>query len=582
MRRRIGIFWKYFIAYSATVTVVILVLAVLMNATIRDQYQEIISGELRKYAPFAGEALKGAFQDDLIDVEPLVKELSKQTSARITLIATDGEVLSDSEMDPALMENHYGRSEVKEALAGRIGKSDRYSKTLSERMSYVAVPVVMDGEVKGVVRVSLKTQSVELIVEMVTRRVVLFSVVIWGVALVLTFLFSTIFSSSVKQMVGLTKRVASGDFSERAAVKSQDELGELATGLNDMSQELQSLFSQLQIQRDELDAIIGSMTEGVLVLDSHLCVRLANDSLRKIFDIKSETTGKSYVSVISSPAAKEMIEELSASGHVDRRRLELDNRIIAGSGIALAGVREGTGSYVLVFHDITADVRLENIKAEFAANASHELRTPLTAIKGYLESFEEEDPETQRTFIQIVRRNVDRISNLVSDLLLLSRLESPTPASGQEKVDLPGIVEDVIKLIERLARDKEIEIKVDIKPGTAINGDPFLLEQMLINLLDNAVKYTEHGEVTLRARQTGKRVVIQVLDTGIGIAKEHIPRIFERFYRIDKARSRELGGTGLGLSIVKHIVQLHHGEIQVDSHPESGTTFTIYLPAAYQ
>jgi two-component system phosphate regulon sensor histidine kinase PhoR len=346
-----------------------------------------------------------------------------------------------------------------------------------------------------------------------------------------------------------------------------------------MSRRLQSIFSQLQTQHDELDAIIDSMTEGVLVLDSQMRLRLANNSLRRMFAIKGNPEGRSYIELIRSTAMKEMMEELSAGGHVERRRMEMDDRIIMGNGVALEGASGEPESYVLVFHDITSDAQLENIKAEFAANASHELRTPLAAIKGYLETFEEEDPETQKAFMQVIRRNVDRISNLVSDLLLLSRLESPEPRFSMEEVDLLRIADDVMKLVERAAQDKDIQLKVDITPEIAINGDSFLLEQMLLNLLDNAVKYTKHGEVTLRARQTDERVIVQVVDTGTGIPGEHIPRIFERFYRVDQARSRKLGGTGLGLSIVKHIVQLHNGEIQVESHPASGTTFTIYLPA---
>ena len=573
-----GIFWKYFIAYSATVTVVILALAIFMSATIRGQYHEAISGDLKKYVPFAGQALKDTFGTPGAEMDHLIKELSRQTTARITLIATDGTVLGDSEKDPALMENHYARPEVQDALEGRIGESARHSVTLGEEMSYVAIPVIDNGEVKGIVRLSLKIQAVELLVRMITSRIVLFSMIAWGVALILTFFSSRVFSSWVKQMVDLTKQFAGGDFSNQAVVKSRDELGELAAGLNDMSQKLQSSFTRLQTQHDELDAIIDSMTAGVLVLDSRLNVRLANNSLKQMFAIKGDLQDRSYTEVIRSVAITQMVDELSTSDHVERRRIEQDSRIIMGNGIALMDAEENAGSYVLVFHDITSDAQLENMKAEFAANASHELRTPLAAIKGYLETFEEEDTETQQAFIQIIRRNVDRINNLVSDLLLLSRLESPAAVSGLEKANLLSIAEDVMKLIERLARGKNIELKVDIEPGIVINGDPFLLEQMLLNLLDNAVKYTESGEVILRARQVSEKIVIQVLDTGMGIPKEHMPRIFERFYRVDRARSRKLGGTGLGLSIVKHIVQLHHGEIHVESRPAGGTDFTIYIP----
>jgi two-component system phosphate regulon sensor histidine kinase PhoR len=310
---------------------------------------------------------------------------------------------------------------------------------------------------------------------------------------------------------------------------------------------------------------------------------------------------------------------------VKGKRIEFGTRIFLGSGCVyevnqssqpFKAEGEKENRFVLVFHDITTDVQFERIKADFVANASHELRTPLAAIKGYLETFEDEDPETQRRFTAVIRRNVERMSHLVSDLLLLSRLESPNPQLNFEKVNLLDVAEDVTKLVERFAKDKGIDLKIEIEPDVTVNGDSFLLEQMLLNLLDNAVKYTKHGEVILRARNEpnfssklffrkekfdqkkirgikssiirnteesifneGEKVIVQVEDTGVGIPPEHLDRIFERFYRVDKARSRELGGTGLGLSIVKHIVQLHDGEIHVDSQPGRGTTFTVYLPA---
>jgi two-component system phosphate regulon sensor histidine kinase PhoR len=288
LSRRIGIFWKYFIVYSATATVVIFVLAGLMNVTIRKRYQEIISDELRRYALFAGAAFRTTFDGEPGEADRLAKDLGRQTGARVTLIMPDGTVLGDTEKDPTQMENHSERPEIKKALSGEIGTSIRYSTTLKEKMSYVAVPVVDDGEIRGVVRVSLRLQAVELLIKESTRRTVFLSIAIWVIALILTFLFSSVFSSSIKQMVSLTKRFAGGDLSKRAIVKSRDELGELAAGLNDMSQELQSLFEQLQTQRDELDAIIDSMSEGVLVLDRQLRVRLANNSFREMFSIEGD------------------------------------------------------------------------------------------------------------------------------------------------------------------------------------------------------------------------------------------------------------------------------------------------------
>lgn len=405
----------------------ILILAASMNAAIQRRYEDIVFDDLRKYAVFAGEAFRTTFDSEPENAQRITRELGTQTGARITLILPDGTVLGDSEKDPAQMENHSGRPEIKEALSGKAGSSIRYSTTLKEKMTYMAVPVVKDGKIIGVVRVSLKLRAIKLLAKEHTRRIALISVAAWIVALILTFLFSSIFFSSVKHMVDLTKRFASGDFSGYAMVKSRDELGELATGLNEMSQRLQSLFSQLHSQHDELNAIIDSMTEAVLVLDSQMYIRYTNNSFKEMFSIEGDVAGRGYMEVVRSVALKEMIDDLMEAGQITGRRLKFAERILMVNGVVFKGDRGNKYMAVLVFHDITSDIQLENVKADLVANASHELRTPLAAIKGYLETFEDEDAETQESFIRIIRRNADRMSSLVSDLLLLSRLESSTP-----------------------------------------------------------------------------------------------------------------------------------------------------------
>jgi len=577
LRPRFGITWKYFIACSAIATIAIFTIALLINGVVRDRYRRWTADKLKVHALLAAEIFKNALNEAPEKADLLAKEIGRSTGLRITLIDPMGTVLADSERDPLTMENHSGRPEIKKALKGEIGMSTRYSTTLGEMMSYVAVPVIEEGRIRGVVRVSLKTREVNLLIGEITDRVLLLSIIMWAVALALTFLFSSLFSSSVRRMVALTRKIAEGDFTVRTAVRRRDEMGSLAEALNEMARKLQSLFEQLQTRYDELNAILNSMSEGVLVLDRNLNVKLANNRLVEMFSVEGDITGRGYLEVIRCADLKVIVDDLIREGKVIGRRMKLSGRTFTVNGSSFEG-EGGERWLVLVFHDITSDVQIERIKADFVANASHELRTPLTAIKGYLETLEDEEPETRRKFIGIIRRNVERMSNLVSDLLLLSRLESSEPHLAMERIDLGEISVDVMKLIEREAERKGIELNMDVNPESIIVGDPFLIEQMLLNLLDNAVKYTERGEVTLRIDRERGRVKIQVSDTGVGIPSEHLPRIFERFYRVDKARSRELGGTGLGLSIVKHIVRLHGGEIRVTSCPGSGTTFTVYLP----
>lgn len=579
LRPRFGITWRYFIAYSTVATIAVFTIALLINGVVKDRYRRWTSDKLKIHALLAAEIFKDAFNKDHREADRLSKEIGRSTGIRITLITPDGTVIADSERDPLTMENHAGRPEIRRALKGEIGMSSRYSTTLKEMMSYVAVPVSDGKEVRGVVRVSLKSREMSILIDEITDRILLLSIIMWAVALALTFLFSSLFSSSVRRLLSLTRRIAEGDFTARAILKRRDELGSLSDALNEMARRLQSLFEQLQAGFDELNAILNSLSEGVLVLDRNLNVKLANDRLIEMFPIEGDITGKGYLEVIRSADLKGIIDDLLREGRVMGRRMEFGGRTFTVNGSSFEG-KKGKRWLALVFHDITSDVQIERIKADFVANASHELRTPLTAIRGYLETIEDEEPETRRKFIKVIQRNVERMSNLVSDLLLLSRLESSEPHIRTERVDLHEISGDVMKLVEKEAVRKGLKLKMEVEPGTLVIGDPFLLEQMLLNLLDNAVKYTERGEVKLKGEREKEGVRIQVSDTGIGISPEHLPRIFERFYRVDKARSRELGGTGLGLSIVKHIVILHGGEIRVTSRPGSGTTFTVYLPSS--
>lgn len=581
MSRKIGIFWKYFIAYSAIATLVIFAFSIIMNMMIQKRYQEIPYDELKDYAIFASEDFKKAFDIEPAEADKMVKELGKQTKVRITLIEPDGKVIADSERNPEKMENHRDRAEIQAALSGEVGSIARYSTTIEEKMGYVAIPVLENGTIKGIIRISLKLGTLEIITKDLTRRVILISFAIWIINLILTLLFSSLFSSSVRKLVNLTKDLAKGDFSKREVFKGNDEISEINSGLNDMARRLQSMFNQLQTQRDESNAIINSMVEGVLMLDGNLNVRFVNNSFKNMFSIEREMVGRSYMEAFRLASIKEMVDEILLSDYIKGKRMEFGGKVIQGNGMKFKGDSENAGGLVLVFHDITADVEIDKFKADFVANASHELRTPLTAIKGYLETLEDEDLATQKDFIQIIRRNVDRISNMVSDLLLLSRLEAPVPQINMEQVDLLNIAENVAKLISRAAKEKGLNLKIDIEPDMVVYGDAFLLEQMLLNLLDNAVKYTEQGKIMLKASKNAEKVIIQISDTGVGIPQKHLPRIFERFYRVDRGRSRELGGTGLGLSIVKHILQLHNGEIQVESRIGIGTTCNIELPKQF-
>jgi two-component system phosphate regulon sensor histidine kinase PhoR len=366
---------------------------------------------------------------------------------------------------------------------------------------------------------------------------------------------------------------ASGDFNARVFLKNKDEIGQLADTLNQTAEQLKNSFSELSRQKEELNSIIVSLKEGLLVLDRRGVVLRSNESFRTLAACDS-ADGKFYWEVLRSPDFTELIDrakkqKLSLTGEVS-----LDPRVYACSVTLL----ESGEKIVAVFHDITEIRNLERVKRDFVVNVSHELRTPLTAIKGFVETLDEEADEGARRYLDIIKRNTNRLINIVNDLLVLSELEEKSKLE-LETVDLRRLTGDILKIFEPRIKQKGLTISSEIPDALPfIKGDPFKLEQMFVNLLDNAIKYTEKGQIRLTIGSADAKVTILIADTGIGIPKDDLARVFERFYVVDKSRSRKFGGTGLGLSIVKHIVLLHNGSIDVESGPDTGSRFFITLP----
>jgi two-component system phosphate regulon sensor histidine kinase PhoR len=336
-----------------------------------------------------------------------------------------------------------------------------------------------------------------------------------------------------------------------------------------------SLVDELRQQREALDAIVGSIQEGLAVLDNSGVIVLANESFRRVCADR-DAVGKHYWEVIRDPHVAGLVKSVGPGQSMATRRCDLGGRDFVCS----AGFLPAAERLVLTLHDVTEISRTAEVKRDFVQNVSHELRTPLTAIKGFAETMQPTIDEANRPYLETIIRNTDRLVSLVQDLLTLSELEERGTELQLEDVDLKEIAVQMLRLFEKRARDKEIELKLSATDaGGLLRADRFKLEQVFINLLDNAVKYTDKGEVELALSREDGKAVIRVRDTGPGIAPEHLPRLFERFYVVDKGRSRQLGGTGLGLSIVKHIVLLHGGEVSVSSTPGAGTTVTVTLPA---
>jgi two-component system phosphate regulon sensor histidine kinase PhoR len=472
------------------------------------------------------------------------------------------------------MENHSHRLEVVEALQGKTGKSVRFSSTANEDMLYVAVPIEKNGKITGVIRTSLYLKDIDKLLTKLNYHVAWVSLGTVLIALLGALLISNNIVQPIKNLTSAARKVASGDFSVRVFLKTKDELRELADNFNRMNEEMQRMFTELGQQKEELNSIIDSLQEGLLVLDKQGRVIRSNESFQKIIGNQA-VEGKLYWEIMRNPRLAELLKNAGGKKRKFMEELTLGDRVFMCS---VTPLERGEG-IVSIFYDITEIKNIEKIKKDFVINVSHELRTPLTAIKGYAETLRKEvDTAPGNKYLEIVERNTDRLINIVNDLLLLSSLEEKA-ALELEDIDLGGFLENVIRIFDQRLKDKQLSLVIDVKENLPpIKADLFKLEQMLVNLLDNAVKYTDRGEITVSMDVHDKRVRIQVRDTGIGIPKDDIPRIFERFYVVDKSRSRKSGGTGLGFSIVKHIVLLHHGTIEIESALGKGTSVTVTLP----
>ena len=568
-------FSKIFIGYLLIIFALSSLTLVLSLNTIREFYRDTLTDHLRTLAyTLNSETARLLDTGRANQLDGFIKTVGSKIQTRITVIATDGTVLADSEENIQSMENHSHRPEVVEALQGKTGKSIRFSSTVSRDMLYVAIPLEKDGQIAGVIRTSLFLGDIDNLLTKLNYHVAGISLGIVFIALLAAFLISNSVVRPIRHLTLAARKVASGDFSARVFLKTKDELRGLADSFNRMNEEMEKMFSELGQQKEELESIIDSLQEGLLVLDKQGRVILSNESFRKI--IRNQAVeGKFYWEIMRNPRFPELLKKAGLEKKKFTEDLTLADRVFMCSVTPLQG---GDG-IVSIFYDITEIRNTEKIKKDFVINVSHELRTPLTAIKGYVETLRKEVGTTPgNRYLEIVERNTDRLVNIVNDLLLLSSLEEKA-ALELEDIDLGGFLENVIRIFDQRLKDKQLSLVIDVKENLPpIKADLFKLEQMLANLLDNAVKYTDRGEITVSMDVHDKRVRIQVRDTGIGIPKDDIPRIFERFYVVDKSRSRKSGGTGLGLSIVKHIVLLHHGTIDIESALGKGTSVTVTLP----
>lgn len=505
--------------------------------------------------------------------------------SRITIIDYNGKVLGESQTDYNRMENHLDRKEVQQAVQGKTGEDVRFSTTLRMDLLYIAVP---SSQTDSIIRVSVPLVQLKKI----DMQIWLYSILGMIAGLLLTtllaFRFASTISKPIRELIFASKEIADGNYSKRVAVQSKDELGQLAATFNEMAGELDKTVADLTDKNMKFDAILNSMTNCFVAVDTKMRIILINSIATRFFGLGDEDVlGRKLIEVIRNHQINEIIQQTITSNSSSVTELFLGMREEGIFRVYASPIKSANGSDInsggiITIHDITTMKKLEQIRTEFVSNVTHELKTPLTSIRGFVETLRSgavNDADIAAKFLEIIDIEAERLTMLINDILQLSEIENNFSDTNIGKHNLSDIISDVVSILQGSADKKNVSLIVEAAPKITIQVNRNRIKQMLINLIDNAIKYNvENGSVRIKAFKADGRLVISVADTGIGIAEEHLSRIFERFYRVDKGRSRNMGGTGLGLSIVKHIVNLYDGDINVKSEPGKGTEFIVQLP----
>ncbi len=584
--------WQVFAPFVTITLLALLAASWLFSGTLdqfhTEQTRQELEARARIVAAQVGEHLR---PEEMRRVDALCKKLGALSLTRLTVILPDGRVLGDTSEDPQQMDNHASRPEVVAALGGVVGTATRYSHTVQQKMMYVAVPVTESGRIVGCVRTALSLARVDRARQAVVSQLTGIALAVGLAASLLSFALVRRISRPLAEMRDGAQRFARGELTGRLPLYASEELAGLAEAMNLMASQLDERIRAVVGQRNEQEAVLASMIEGVLAIDREEKILRLNQAAAALLDLPPEgVVGRRIQEVLRKPDLQKFVAEAMRSAHPIETEIRLlirgEERFLQTHGTPL---RDATGREIgvlVVLNDITRLQRLENIRRDFVANVSHELKTPITAIKGSVETLLDgalTEADSAPRFLEIIARQADRLNAIIEDLLALSRIEQEEEKSGIQlaEVNVAVVIQSALQSCQVKARDKQVRFTVECPSDLHCQANALLLEQALINLVDNAIKYSGEGgaiRIAVHAAATGLEIIVR--DFGCGIAREHLPRLFERFYRVDKGRSRKQGGTGLGLAIVKHIVQAHGGQIAVDSTPGEGSTFTIQLPKA--
>ncbi|MGL4853775.1 MAG: ATP-binding protein [Lentisphaeria bacterium] len=582
------LFFKLFPAFVAIAFLGIVPIIILCSDMISQVYYQNVEQDLRDKAYILHDDLLNVAADHNSPSVHKVKQLAQNVAMRLTVIDMNGKVIYDTNYDYTKMDNHANRREVNDAMKGITSYETRYSDTLKTDMLYFAQPLMRDIKRVGVIRMAVPITALKESVSQMVVKLTYFGILI---AIILTLCGTYIakkFSEPMEKLYRGVKNYANGNFSQKLHIESADEIGGVANAVNSIGEKLQKSVEALAIQNNQAKAILKSMKEGVLAVSTNLKVIKVNASACQMLGLnKSSVEMQNINDALRNPVLVNFIEKIIAEQHfveqdcfiygTKETHLHLkgtplktdDNRTIIGA--------------VVVMNDVTHLRKLENMRKDFVANVSHELRTPISAMKGAIETLEDgaiNDINDAKYFLKMMNKNCNRLSSLIEDILALSRLEDNQDSQSEtENWSIASILRDSIETCSNRANSKNITISFDCSDSLEWKVFPSLLQQCITNLIENSIKYSDQNKhISIQASITEQGLKISVQDQGFGIEPAEQERIFERFYRVDKSRSTNIEGTGLGLAIVKHIVNIHHGKIELNSEIAKGSIFSIYIP----
>lgn len=601
--------WQIFPANLIIVLGAILAVSLYGSSALQDFYIQESIIDLEARARLIKSNVADCLQDDkALELRKFSKIAGRDSHTRITVIDVEGVVLADSNEEPESMDNHKSRPEIVAAFTGEVGSAIRHSATLGESMLYVAIPVFQNGQFienlsgellgKTVLRVSIPLNAIDKTLAVIRWKIVVGSLVIVIFAGLITLLVSRNVSKPLEEMTRNAESFAKGDFSQRMITtlrKSASlEVATLGTAMDNMAALLDEKIQAIETHRNQLETVFSSMVESVIAVDRNERVISVNEAAATLLGVdRKQAQGKIVQEIVRNVSLQQQISHILRTEESLEDEVilqdETGDRYLQTSVVTLSNGNNESVGVLVVLNDVTKLRRLESIRRDFVANVSHELRTPITSIRGYVETLLDgalESREDSERFLKIVLKQSGRLSAIIDDLLSLSRIEQESKEGEISKIKAPlcMVLESAVQTCQLKADQEDVNIDLMCADNLQLTMNETLLEQAMVNLMVNAIKYSNHGgQVTIQAdivseKASGDEVRIDVVDQGIGIANEHLPRLFERFYRSDKARSRELGGNGLGLAIVKHIVQAHDGRVEVVSEEGYGTTFSLFLP----